>query len=122
MASQIRQKISRKLEEKQTIERFLLEHREMIAGCLIERRLGTSVKKRSSPAYYLSGKISGKTILRYVKKGELRRIKEKVSQWRVFNRYLVRWWNISNEVRKLFRELGRVQSDEPFKKETKGLS
>ncbi|MEW6619453.1 MAG: hypothetical protein AB1422_08990 [bacterium] len=119
MANQIRQKISRKLEEKQDMEKALLRHREMIMVCLIKRRLGTSAKKRSSSAYYLSGKISGKTKLKYVKKQELLRMKKETSQWCEFNRYLTKWWKISNEVRELFRELGKAQSKEPFREEEK---
>lgn len=117
IASQTRQIISRKVREREFIEKSLLKHTEMVVASLIERKLGTSIKKRSSSAYYLSGKVSGKTILKYVRKGELLQVKKKTLQWREFTNYLVRWQKINDEIGELFKELGKAQSEEPFKEE-----
>lgn len=114
-ASHIRQKISQLILERQRIEKDLLRHRRMISACLIGRHLGTSSKKRRSLAYYLSGKISGKTILRYVKKVNLERIKKETLSWREYSQSMARWRKISDKMERLFRELGRVQAEEPFK-------
>jgi hypothetical protein len=116
-ASRIRQLISKRLKERQFIERSLLKHREMIAACLIARHLGSSQEKRKIPSYYLSGKVSGKTLLRYVKKDDLGRVRRGVEAWREFSSSLSRWRKLNNEIEKLFRKLGKVQSEEPFKKE-----
>jgi hypothetical protein len=116
-ASQIRQEISQLILKRQGIERSLLRRRRMISACLIRRNLGTTAKKRRSLAYYLSGRVSGKTILRYVRKGDLGRIKRETSAWQDYSNSVARWRKISDEIERLFRELGRVQSEEPFKEE-----
>jgi hypothetical protein len=116
-ASRIRQLISERLKERQFIERSLLKHREMIAACLIARHLGSSQEKRKTPSYYLSGKVSGKTVLRHVKKEDLEQVRKRAEAWREFSSSLSRWRKLNNEIEKLFRKLGKVQSEEPFKKE-----
>ena len=58
-ASRIRQLISKRLKERQFIERSLLKHREMIAACLIARHLGSSQEKRKTPSYYLDHSYLG---------------------------------------------------------------
>lgn len=116
-ASRIRQLISKKLKERQFIEGSLLKHREMIAACLIARHLGSSQEKRKTPSYYLSGKISGKTVLRHIKKSELEQVRKGTGAWREFSSSLSRWRKLSNEIERLFRKLGKTQSEEPFRKE-----
>ena len=86
----------------------------MIAGCLIARHLGFSQEKRKTPSYYLSGKVSGKTVLRHVKKRDLGRIRRGAEAWREYSRSMARWREVSNEIEKLFRKLGRVQSEDPW--------
>lgn len=113
-ASRIRQLISTKLKERQFIERSLLKHREMIAACLIARHLGSSQEKRKTPSYYLSGKISGKTMLRHIKKEDLEHVRKRAEAWREFSSSLSRWRKLSNEIERLFRKVGRLQSEEPF--------
>jgi len=116
-ASRIRQLISTKLKERHFIERSLLKHREMIAGCLIARYLGSSKEKRKTPSYYLSGKVSGKTVLRHVKKEDLEHVRKRAEAWREFSISIARWRKLNNEIERLFRKLGRAQSEEPFRKE-----
>lgn len=116
-ASRIRQLISKRLKERQFIERSLLKHREMIAGCLIARYLGSSKEKRKTPSYYLSGKVSGKTVLRHIKKAELEQVRKGTEAWREFSSSLSRWRKLSNEIERLFRKLAKTQSEEPFRTE-----
>jgi hypothetical protein len=118
LASRIRQLISKKLKERQFIEQSLLKHREMIAACLIARHLGSSREKRKTPSYYLSGKVFGKTVLRHVKKENLEHIRKRAAAWREFSSSIAGWRKLNNEIEKLFRKLGKVQSEEPFKKDT----
>ncbi len=114
-ASRIRQAIFRKSKDRDFIEKVLLKHREeMITGCLIARNLGTALEKRKTPSYYLSGKVSGKTVLKYVKKDNLEGIRKRCEAWREFSSSIAKWRKLSKEVEELFRELGRVQSENPF--------
>lgn len=89
----------------------------MIAACLIARHLGSSQEKRKTPSYYLSGKVSGKTVLRHVKKEDLEHVRKRAEVWREFSSSIARWRKPNDEIERLFRKLGRMQSEEPFKKE-----
>lgn len=113
-ASRIRQTIFKRSRDREFIEKVLLKHREMITGCLITRNLGTTVEKRKTPSYYLSGKVSGKTVLKYVRKDKLDRVRKRCEAWREFSKYIAKWRKLSKEIEELFRKLGRVQSENPF--------
>lgn len=114
LASRSRQTIFKKSRDRDFIEKVILKHREMITGCLITRNLGTAEEKRKRPSYYLSGKVSGKTVLKYVKKDNLERVRKRCEAWREFSISIAKWRKLSKEIEELFRELGRVQSKNPF--------
>jgi hypothetical protein len=119
-ASRIRQQISGKLRERRFIEGNLLKRRDMIAACLIARHLGSSEEKRKTPSYYLSGKVSGKTMLRHVRKEDLGRVRKRTEAWRKFSGLMAKWHKLDAEIGRLLRELGSAQSEKPFGKEEDG--
>lgn len=116
-ASGIRQGISLKLKERQSVEVNLLKRRDMIAACLIARHLGSSEEKRKTPSHYLSGKVTGKTVLRHVRKEDLARVRKKTEAWREFSRIMAKWRKLDAEIGRLLKELGDAQSEKPFGRE-----
>jgi hypothetical protein len=108
-ASKIRQKITMLRKERKRFEESALKHRRMIDACLIERYLGTSKRKRTTPAFYLSRKIKGKTKLKYVKKAELTQVRRKTDAWREYSLLIQRISALNYRIEKLFRQLGKSQ-------------
>ena len=84
----------------------------MIPACLVKRYLGTSQKKRGRAYWYLSRRVDGRTVLRYVKLAELDKIKRGTGAWREYSAGLREWVKINRQIEKLLQELGRLQSEE----------
>lgn len=108
-ASRIRQKISILRKERERLEDSVLKHRRMIDACLIERYLGTKKKKRTTPSFYLSKKVAGKTKLEYVRNTELAKIRKKTESWREYSVLMQRITSLNRRIERLFRKLGKTQ-------------
>lgn len=110
---QIQRKIRKKQAQRDKTEKILRETRgEMVAACLVERRSLAGGKKRKTPAFYLSRKVNGKTVLKYIRKAELLEMKEKTARWKTFSAALAQWVKVTREIERLYREIGSMQSDQ----------
>ena len=108
-ASRIRQKISILRKERMRLEDSALKHRRMIDACLIERYLGTKKKKRTTPAFYLSKKVEGKTKLEYVGNTEIAKVRRKTEAWREYSLLMQRIVSRNHRIERLLRKLGKTQ-------------
>lgn len=115
-ASKTRKEICSLKAKRDCLEDLALRHRVMINACLIERFLGTKKKKRSTPAYYLSRKIAGKTRLIYIPREELGKLKKRTDKWREYALLMKRINLLSQRIIALFRRLGKVQIDKSWDK------
>ena len=110
-ASRIRLLIRTLRAEQTRLEEQLLRRRRMLRASLIERYLGTSEHKRPTPAYYLSFLDEGKTILKYVKQGQLLTIEPKAKAWGEYCNLLADWVRVNRRLEAAWRDLGQAQSD-----------
>jgi hypothetical protein len=117
-ASRLRQMIADLRVERTRIEERLLRRRHMLRASLIERYLGTSEQKRTTPAYYLSFLHEGKTILKYVRQGRLLTIEPKTRAWSEYGRLLAEWVKITRRLEATWRALGKAQSDKATVRDT----
>jgi hypothetical protein len=108
-ASRIRKEISVLRGERKRFEDSAFKHRRMIDACLIERYLGTKKKKRTTPAFYLSQKIEGKTKLEYVKNTEVAKVKRKTEAWKEYSLLMQRIVSLNRRIERLLRKLGKTQ-------------
>ncbi|MBA7482652.1 hypothetical protein ES705_09055 [subsurface metagenome] len=115
-ASKIRKEICSLKAKRDCLEDLALRHRVMINACLIERFLGTKKKKRSTPAYYFSRKIAGKTQLIYIPREEVGKLKKRTDEWREYALLMKRINLLSQRIIDLFRRLGKVQVDRSWEK------
>lgn len=95
--------------ERKGLEDSALKHRRMIDACLIERYLGTKKKKRTTPAFYLSKKVAGKTELEYVRNTEFAKVRRKTKVWREYSLLMQRITSLNHRIERLFRKLGKTQ-------------
>jgi len=115
-ASKIRKEICLLKVQRDRLEASALHRRIMIDACLIERFLGTKEKKRTTPAYYLSRKIGGKTRLIYIPREEVGKLKKRTDKWREYALLMKRINLLSQRIIALFRRLGKVQIDSSWDK------
>lgn len=115
-ASKIRKEICSLKAKRDCLEDLALRHRVMINACLIERFLGTKKKKRSTPAYYFSRKIAGKTQLIYIPREEVGKLKKRTDEWREYALLMKRINLLSQRIIDLFRRLGKIQVDRSWEK------
>ncbi len=108
-ASRLRQRIASLKAKRDRLEQTLLVRRGMVDACWVERYGLAGGKRRRSPACYLSRKVLGRTRLTYVRKGELKRLRAATDQWRTFSQAMAQWVQVSQELERLLRELGRAQ-------------
>jgi hypothetical protein len=69
---------------------------------LLKRRCGT---KKKYPAYFLSKSEQGKTIMRYIRKGEVKRVQDGINQYKDLRKLMKRICKINEELFILGREV-----------------
>jgi hypothetical protein len=82
----------------------------MVAASLIERYLGNGAKRRSSPAYYLSRSVQGRSQLTYIRKDALPAVRQHCEAHRNFLQLLAQWRQLTAEVDGLWEQLRQSQS------------
>ena len=95
---------------RRSLESKLLQPRIMLSASLIERYLGSGTKRRSSPAYYVSRSVDGRTKLTYVKKEALAAVRQQCDAHRSFQQTLAEWRQLTAELDRLWEQLHRSQS------------
>jgi hypothetical protein len=83
----------------------------MLRASFIVRYLGTSRKKRSTPAFYLSYRSKGRTVLKYVVLRDRRRLKARAEGWGEYQRLIAEWVKVCKQIEVCWRSLGEAQSD-----------
>lgn len=111
-ASRLRQQVACLRTRRAQLETRLLRRRRMLRASLVERYLGTTAKKRKTPAYYLSGLYQGKTVLRYVRKEDWSRVLPQARAWSEYYHLAAQWVKLGEELEAVWRELGQAQADE----------
>ncbi len=106
----LRRQISTLQLRRRSLESKLLQPRSMLTASLIERYLGSGTKRRSSPAYYLSRSVQGRSHLTYVKKEALAAVREQCDAHRSFQQLLAQWRQLSAELDRLWEQLQQAQS------------
>ena len=95
---------------RRSLESQLLQPRSMSSACVIERYLGNGTKRRSSPAYYLSRSVQGRSRLTYIKKEALAAVRQQCDAHRNFQQLLAQWRQLNAEVDQLWEQLRQSQS------------
>lgn len=112
-ASRIRQQIRQLRERRDRLEEGLLRRRRMIRASFIERFLGTKTSKRDKPAYYLSYRSEGKTVLEHVSAERRAEARRGAGEWSEFSSLVAEWVKVVRELEKRWRELGEAQAERP---------
>ena len=113
LASALRQQIQQLRERRNSLEDQLLVRRRMLRASFLERYLGTRRSKRRKPAYYLSYRKGGKTVLEYVRAEGRSGVRERAEAWGEFTAWLAEWVQLGRELERNWRELGQAQAEEP---------
>ena len=113
MASRLRQQLSELRVERARLERKLLLRRRMLRATLVVRYLSTGSGKRKTPAYYLSFLRDGRPVQKYVRLGDLAKVRPKAETWSEFYHLLAEWVRLNQRMADVWRELGQAQSDDP---------
>ena len=113
--SRLRQEIYRLRKQRDRIENALLQKKRMIRASFLIRYLGTKSAKRRKPAYYLSSRREGKTILHYVSAKGHQKIRAKADAWGEYVKLVAEWVKLSRQIEKCFRQLGEAQAVLPGK-------
>jgi hypothetical protein len=95
---------------RRSLESKLLQPRTMLPASLIERYLGCGTKRRSSPAYYVSRSVDGRSKLTYVKKEALTAVRQQCDAHRSFQQLLADWRRLTAELDRLWEQLQQSQS------------
>ena len=82
----------------------------MLSASLIERHLGSGAKRRSSPAYYVSRSVQGRSKLTYIKKEALATVRQQCDAHRSFQQLLAQWRQLTAELDRLWEQLQQTQS------------
>ena len=106
----LRRQISALQLRRRSLESKLLQPRSMLSGSVIERYLGSGTKRRSSPAYYLSRSVRGRSKLTYVKKEALHSVRQQCDAHRNFQQLLAQWREMTAELDLLWEKLQQSQS------------
>jgi len=116
--SELRHKILQLKANREQIEKILIKrHYPMINASLLKRYLGTRIKKRKTPAYYLCWAEEGKIRMEYVRLKDLEKTSHKTKKWQEFSQAMSKWVKISLDLEKIFRQLGIAQMDPKWEKE-----
>ena len=95
---------------RRSLESKLLQPCTMLPAPLIERYLGCGTKRRSSPAYYVSRSVDGRSKLTYVKKEALTAVRQQCDAHRSFQQLLADWRRLTAELDRLWEQLQQSQS------------
>lgn len=95
---------------RRSLESKLLQPRTMLSASLIERHLGSGAKRRSSPAYYVSRSVQGRSKLTYIKKEALATVRQQCDAHRSFQQLLAQWRQLTAELDRLWEQLQQTQS------------
>ncbi len=102
--------LKEKLDKLHKLQDQMLVPKEMIGASLIKRNLGTQKKKRSSCAFYLSTAKNGRTKLQHISKNNIDTIQTKVTQWKKYQADIKTWRNLTEDIYKDFKQLGKLQN------------
>jgi hypothetical protein len=122
LASRIRQQIRQLQERRGQLEKRLMRRRRMIRASFIERFLGTRESKRQTPAYYLSYREQGKTVLEHVGAERREEVRAQAREWSEFSGLVADWVKVVRELEKRWRELGEAQAEKPRHESGSGLA
>jgi hypothetical protein len=95
---------------RRSLESKLLQPRTMLPASLIELYLGSGTKRRSAPAYYLSGSVQGRSKLTYVKKEAVAAVRQQCDAHRSFQQLLAQWRQLTADLDQLWQQLRQSQS------------
>ena len=109
-ADPLRRQITALQLRRRSLESKLLQPRTMLPASLIERHLGNATKRRSSPAYYLSRSVQGRSKLTYIKKEALTTVRQQCDAHRDFQQLLAQWRQLTAEVDRLWEQWRQSQS------------
>lgn len=114
--SDVRQEIVTLREERQRVENRLMQAKEMLASCLIWRKVLCGNPKCKchkgelhGPYPYLSENIKGKTRLSYVKKRDLEKIQKKTEEYRLFQKRLEYLRHLNRRIDELFKKIRKMR-------------
>ena len=111
--SKIKSKIAYLMTRRRSCEKYLLARHKMINASFVEMRTLAGGKKRKTPAYYLSKKVSGVTKLKYIKKDDIDMVRRRATSWKYYSLNLLEYVKISKEIGKLFRKIGALSLEIP---------
>ena len=106
----LRSQISALQLRRRSLESKLLQPRTMLPASLIERYLGSGTRRRSSPAYYLSRSVQGRSKLTYIQKEALPTVRQQCDAHRSFQQLLAQWRQLTAELDRLWGQLRQSQS------------
>ena len=109
-ADPLRHQISALQLRRRSLESKLLQRRTMVSASLLERYLGSGAKRRSSPAYYLSRSVHGRSKLTYIKKEALATVRQQCDAHRGFQQLLAQWRQLTADLDRLWEQLQQAQS------------
>ena len=107
--AKLRKQINLQLKKTAKLQAEMLSPKEMIAGSLIKRYLGTKEHKRVSPAFYLSGFKNGRTTLKHVSKRDVELVKTQVIAWKKHRQDLKKWRQLTQRIWEDLKQLGKAQ-------------
>ncbi|MBM3705717.1 MAG: hypothetical protein FJW66_04240 [Actinobacteria bacterium] len=113
--SQLKAKIRYLINQRRNSENYLLAHHRLINASFIRMDTLSGGRKRKTPAYYLSRKISGKTKLTYVKAKDVAVVKKRASAYKYYMQNLAKFVKLSKEIEAYFRELMSLSIQIPDK-------
>ena len=121
-ASQLRQKASRLVAERQALERVLLGRVPILRGSLLERPRLCGKKgckcARGEPhpsGLYLSRPIEGTARHRFIRSADHQRARREALAYKEFRQALRRWRAIDKELNEIWEALGEArEEDYPF--------
>ena len=103
--SQLKAKLRYLINQRSNSEKYLLAHHNLINASFIKMETLSGGKKRKTPAYYLSRKISGKTKLTYVKSSDVLIVKRRALSYKYYMQNLAKFVKLSRQIEASFREL-----------------
>lgn len=111
--SKIKSKIAYLMARRRPCEKYLLARHKIINASFVEMRALAGGRKRGTPAYYLSKKVSGVTKLKYIKKDDIDMVRRRTLSWKYYSLNLSEYVKISKEIEELFRKIGALSLEIP---------
>lgn len=90
--------------EREKVLKGLSKYRDIMRGSLVllERSCGTEKKY---PAYFLSKSVQGKTVMRYVRRSEVKKVRGSLNQYKDLKRLIGKLCELNEEIFVLEREI-----------------